>query len=400
MVVGTAEAKPPILVIDDEIGPRESLRILLKNNYEVICAESVDKGIEFLKTHTPELVIIDIKMPGKDGIVGLREIRAIDPIVVVIMLTGYGTLQTAQESIRLGANDYVNKPFDINEMQELVRKNVHETQLHRRRASAENELTELNQRLTKELSQKEHLAELGQVSAEFAHDLRNPLTIVLGYVHILATKLETPEELAASREQFTGKYLSVIEKNITRCHELVDMWQSLSNKKQPRQECLDLSVILNDIVLSMTADDYDARIEFVMNVDACRLIGDNTQIYRALNNVITNAVQSLQDRGGRISITCKRINDEIEIVIDDTGCGMDAELIAHIFDPYYTTKAVKGTGLGLFITRKVIEQHRGTITVASEPDAGSTLTIRLPTANAVDIRPKNDDADSDAPEDG
>ena len=96
--------KAKILVIDDEIGPRESLRILLKNEFDVHCADSVDLGMQLLREHEPDTFIMDIRMPGMSGIEGLRAIRAIDTNVSVIMLTGFGALETAQEAIRLGAS--------------------------------------------------------------------------------------------------------------------------------------------------------------------------------------------------------------------------------------------------------------------------------------------------------
>ncbi len=93
---------PQVLVIDDEIGPRESLRMLLKPNYQVHTAESVEAGIKILKEKHPDAVISDIRMPGTNGIDGLRKIREIDPHVSVIMLTGFGALEEAEEALRLG----------------------------------------------------------------------------------------------------------------------------------------------------------------------------------------------------------------------------------------------------------------------------------------------------------
>src|SRR3712207_2851891 len=92
---------PQVLVIDDEVGPRESLRMLLKPNYEVHTANSVEAGIRLLREKRPDAIVSDIRMPGTNGIDGLRRIREIDPHVAVIMLTGFGALETAQEALRL-----------------------------------------------------------------------------------------------------------------------------------------------------------------------------------------------------------------------------------------------------------------------------------------------------------
>src|SRR3954468_10658140 len=191
--MAAAAELPHVVIIDDEMGPRESLRMLLKPNYQVHTAENVETGLQLVREIHPDVIISDIRMPGASGIDGLRRIREIDPHVAVIMLTGFGALETAQEALRLGANDYINKPFDAREMRDVISRNVERTRVHRTGENPASEIRELNNRLLKELAQKERLASLGQASAEFVHDLGNPLTIVWGYVQLLAKKLEHNE---------------------------------------------------------------------------------------------------------------------------------------------------------------------------------------------------------------
>src|SRR6266576_844079 len=193
-----SQQTPQVLVIDDEMGPRESLRMLLKPDYNVHTADCVDAGIKLLKEKQPDTIVMDIRMPGVSGIEGLRQIREIDPHLSVIMLTGFGALDTAKEALRLGANDYISKPFDAGEMRQVIGRHVERTRVQRASDSAAAEIKELNNRLLKELAQKERLASLGQASAEFVHDLGNPLTIVWGYVQLLARKLEKTENGGSS----------------------------------------------------------------------------------------------------------------------------------------------------------------------------------------------------------
>jgi len=211
-----------VLVIDDELGPRESLRMLLKNDCDVTCTSSVDEGMGVLRGGaTPDLIIMDIRMPGKTGIEGLREIRNVDPLVSIVMLTGFGSLETAQDALRLGANDYINKPFDTKKMQEVVRRYSERTRLERKRSRMLGELRDMNTRLINDLADKDHLASLGQTSSEFVHDLRNPLTIVSGYVDLLTQEIEKSK----SMDGHTSEYLDVIDKNVRRCCDLSRMWQ-------------------------------------------------------------------------------------------------------------------------------------------------------------------------------
>src|SRR3954465_15223854 len=224
--MSAAAELPKILVIDDEIGPRESLRMLLKPDYNVQTADCVEAGLKSLKEKQPDTIVMDIRMPGMTGIEGLRKIREIDPHLSVIMLTGFGALETAKEAVRLGANDYISKPFDAGEMREVIGRNVERTRVQRASENASGEIKELNARLLKQLAQKERLASLGQASAEFVHDLGNPLTIVWGYVQLLAKKLERQDNASGAEKSATTKELDIIEQNVRLCRELLTMWQS------------------------------------------------------------------------------------------------------------------------------------------------------------------------------
>jgi signal transduction histidine kinase len=375
---------PQILVIDDEIGPRESLRMLLKPNYQVHTADSVEAGIRLLNEKHPDVVITDIRMPGTNGIDGLRKIREIDPHVAVIMLTGFGALETAKEALRLGANDYISKPFDARQMREVIGRNVERTRVHRTSETAATEIKELNNRLLKELAQKERLASLGQVSAEFVHDIGNPLTIVWGYVQLLAKKLEKSEKEGGTQNGTSAKELNIIEQNVRLCRELLTMWQSYGSVEASPHKAISVSSIVREVVkgvgpmaiqhgVSLTADLCD---------DPCTLHGDSVQITRAIQNVIINAVQASTEKKGSVAVNCLRKDFYVDVRIEDTGEGIDPSQVSKIFDPYFSTKKHKsGTGLGLYITKKVIEDHNGSIKVESVPNVGTTFTIRLPLLN-------------------
>src|SRR6059058_2807574 len=237
--------QPEVLVIDDEVGPRESLRMLLKTDYTVHTADCVEAGLKLLKEKPPDTIVMDIRMPGMTGIDGLRKIRQIDPHLSVIMLTGFGALETAKEALRLGANDYISKPFDAHEMQQVIDRNVERTRAHRTTETASAEIKELNNRLLQQLAQKERLAALGQASAEFVHDLGNPLTIVWGYVQLLAKRLEKSEE---DESASSVKELKIIEQHVRTCRELLTMWQGYGNVEASPPKQISVSGILREVL--------------------------------------------------------------------------------------------------------------------------------------------------------
>ena len=371
---------PQILVIDDEMGPRESLRMLLKPNYQVHTADCVEAGLKLLKEKQPDTFVMDIRMPGMTGIEGLRKIREIDPHLSVIMLTGFGALETAKEALRLGANDYISKPFDAREMRDVISRNVERTRLQRTSESAAVEIKELNNRLLKELAQKERLASLGQASAEFVHDFGNPLTIVWGYVQMLAKKLDESEKGTAEKSS-SVKELNIIEQNVRLCRELLTMWQSYGSVEASPHKSISVSAILREVIKGVGAMAVQSGVEFKSEIceDACTLVGDATQIQRAIQNVIINAIQAAAEKKGKVSVNCEQKDFYVDICVADNGPGILPAQMSKIFDPYFTTKQGKsGTGLGLYITKKVVEDHSGSIKVDSTPQVGSTFTIRLP----------------------
>jgi len=383
----TAQALPRVLVIDDELGPRESLRILLKDEFDVHCVDSVAEGIGVLEAERPQVVIMDIRMPGQNGIEGLKEIRTIDKTVSVVMLTGYGSLATAQEAIRLGANDYLDKPFDTHEMKKVVHRYAQRSVLELKRNAILDELREMNDSLVKDLADKEHMASLGQMSKEFTHDLRNPLMIVSGYVELLSSQIAKVKDTASGEYEQVSEYLDVIQNNVRRCCDLATMWQKFGRSELNKFSDTPISQIMKDVAASAEplAMAQEVRIEYDFDAtDKAVVKGSRAQLIRAIHNVVANAIQATPSGSGlvRVSYSCRE--EQANISVEDNGCGMSPEVMDRIFEPHFTTKHQKnGNGLGLFITSKIIEDHNGTIDVQSEPQQGTTMALRLPLARTL-----------------
>ncbi len=374
-----------ILVVDDEFGPRESLRFLFKDQYEVICASGVDEGIACFQETPPDVVLMDIKMQGKNGIEGLRAIRRMDTDVSVIMLTGFGSLETAQEAIRHGASDYVKKPFDASEMRETVQNHINKTRMRRGRQTAYENLCALNEQLQAELSSKEHLAQLGQATSEFVHDIRNPLTVICGYVNLLMNNIRSgsAEEAGTLNTETTREYLEQMEKSVVRCQEMSQMWRSLTHGADAAvfHPCL-IAGILNETceTLQPIARKAKASIDLIILDDGLSVLGDNLQLYRAMQNLASNAIQALPSDGtGRLLARLSREENRARIEILDNGCGIPPEKLDSIFSPYMTTKRKEGgMGIGLCITKKIIDNHHGTIRLANRPEGGAAAVVELP----------------------
>lgn len=383
MIADTKQKLGTVLVIDDERGPRESLRMVLKYDYEMILADRVDAGIELLRDNDPDLVIMDIRMPEKSGIEGLQEIREINTNVSIVMLTGYGDLETAQQAIRFGANDYLQKPFDTDEIQAVVKKYVDRTRLHSRKKQAQEELNKMTQSLSREVGKTNKLTSLGAASSELVRDLRNPLTIIRGYLDLLNYELKEKQE---STSDEMSEYLDQIESNVERCAELVESWRALGRFDFSQMQRLSLPKLINDCFRDAAAH---TDISFSVQVDGIEdqyeMLGERLQVKRALQNLIDNAVTAVDNQSSPvITVLFALSHNDIDMKVKDNGCGVDAASLRWIFEPFDNTATIeKGAGLGLFITKKVIEEHRGSMQFASRLGEGSVVSVRVPQAHTA-----------------
>jgi len=374
-----------VLIIDDEFGPRESLRFLLKEDYDVRTTSSVDEGVAALRERTPDLIIMDIKMPGKTGIEGLKEIRDIDTDVSIVMLTGFGSLETAQQAIRLGANDYVKKPFDTEEMLEIVAKYISRSQAAKNRTAAAEELKVLGDQMRSTIDEKDRLATLGQASSEFVHDLSNPIAVIYGYVELMMSELDASGDLNNNSSNEVLSCVTHIQSSVDRCRELLETWRSFGRRERENFVPVSVASVVREAseAAQPIAAGKGIRVEVENGPEDCHALGNSIQIFRAVQNLTGNAIQAIQGAGGVVRLRWSREGDNVSVQVIDNGPGIAPDKINQIFEPYFTTKKDSGgTGLGLYITQKVVAAHNGTVRIDNHPAGGAVATITLPCTNA------------------
>lgn len=374
--------KDRLLVIDDELGPRESLRFLFKNIYDVTCVDSVDRGVEELKKASPDCIITDIKMPGKTGLQGLKEIRAIDPHVSIIMLTGFGSLETAQEAIRHGATDYLKKPFDTDEIREIVAGYVQRTKINRKRIAATDHLEALTVQLQEQLNAKEKLASLGEESSEFVHDLGNPLSVINGYVQILIADIKDKKNQG---KEINVSYLEQIEKSVSRCRDMLTLWRERSKRVDSSIKKIVLGDLVSEVAMNAKtlAAAKSATVEILPGPLDCFIEGDDVQVFRAIQNIVGNAIEALPASGGKLHIGWRTDGRRALVEVEDNGGGFPLEKLADMQTKHYTTKGESGgMGLGLFITKNIVEAHGGSLILANNKSGtGALVTLAFPRLN-------------------
>jgi signal transduction histidine kinase len=363
------ENKDTILVIDDELGPRESLRILFKDKYNVITAEDGDKGIEIVKNRKVDLIILDLRMPGKSGIDTLGEIRNYNQNVPVIILTGYGDMETARKAMHYEAFEFMTKPFSISEMEEIVAKGIEKGKIKRETEKLREELISLKDKLQKRINEIETFAVIGQASSEIFHEINNLLTVIHGYIQLLMEEVNS--------KKITLKYVETIDKEIKRCKNIAKNILELT-KEKPHIEDVNLNELVKNMIEFLKESKLCQDINFLLKIPEESVVVKNNynHLYQAILNIFLNSIQALE-KSGTINVVIEKTGDKGIILISDNGKGIAPDIIEKITQPFFTTKET-GTGIGLHLTAKIINKYGGKFEIKSELNKGTEFKIILP----------------------
>ncbi|OQY23730.1 MAG: histidine kinase [Desulfobacteraceae bacterium 4572_35.2] len=236
-----------------------------------------------------------------------------------------------------------------------------------------NRMTEIiaqNQEMEASLAQQGKMASLGILSSGVAHEINNPLGIILGYAGYLESKID--------KDDPSYTYIHEIKRESKRCRKIVQDLLSYARTPQSVLEHTDINKLLAQIVnfAANHTDMHHVTIDknFSANLPSLKIDGD--QMRQVAINLILNAGGAIRDKG-KLTIETKLDDEQVIITFRDTGAGIEEDILEKIFEPFYTTKE-KGTGLGLAISNQIIEQHHGTITITSTVGVGTTVTVRLP----------------------
>ena len=415
------ERRPKVLIIDDEPGPRESIRLSLETLYDCLTVTDGYQGLEALDTFNPDMIILDIKMPKIDGIETLRRVREKGSAAEVMLLTAYGSLETAQKAIRYGVFDYIEKPFDLHELRATVARGLERRQGRIELESRCDDLELLLGRLKHDLSNFDRLARIGQLSAGLVHEMKNPLTVILGYTQMLMGRLHEERgagNLALSEQ--SARYLEIIEKETVRCTQIARQLLSYSKKPSDERQRTTIYELITNIqtLLQPQCSVNDVTLDARPPEESVALDVNAGQLHDVMLNLAMNALEAMEGPGSLAIVghVVRRETPELEdlteaeqrflaeteaarraaIEVRDTGPGIPAETLPHVFEPFYTTKETRaGTGLGLSICKDHVEKHGGTINVVRTGPGGTTMRVLLPAAD--DAPPDNACADDVGP---
>ena len=377
MVASTAPAaterkpeKPSVLVVDDEYGPRESIAFTLGREFNVATADRGRMALEMVRQTPYDAIVLDIRMPEMDGIRTLEELRRLDAHVAVIMLTGYGTLQTAQQAMAGGANQYLRKPPDVAELLESVRRQVAATRERRAQAAAALRALSLNEALRREIQEREPQIWQGKASVELVHDLNNPLSVVVGYSGLLADEARRLAEYAPKEAERLLAHAEVVAKAAQYCHHLAENWRGASKEAQSFAP-VDLPTLVKEVLVVVLPGRHAIEL---LGVPMINVLGSRFELMRVIQNLVKNAMES---GATEIQVEITRVQERVRLDVRDNGPGMNSFEVKKAIGGGYTTKP-NGTGLGLSICKHIIAAHGGCLTVQSVQGKGTNCSFEVP----------------------
>jgi signal transduction histidine kinase len=370
------ETKAKILIIDDEEIVIEScLQILKKQDYNIATANNGMEGIELLKDFQPDVVFVDLKMPGISGFEVLEQIHEYDPTIVTVVITGFATVSSAVEAMKKGTYDFLPKPFTPDELRMITQRG-----LERRKLVLET----IALRREKEML-REHFA------AIVSHELKSPLGALQQNLYVLADDLS---EMLSEEQKSKVKRL---QNRITDLVSLVNTWLRAisSDVSVIRQNFKEVSIeaLITKALENIETHAIRKNINIESNIEESisDIQGDEGTLVEAVGNIIGNAVKYTR-LGGEISVTANDEGEMILISVIDNGVGIADEDLPHILEDFYVGKSkVEGerrSGVGLAVTRRIIEAHNGSISVKSKLGTGSTFNIQLPKLQSENLESK------------
>ena len=380
-----------VLVVDDDERSSLLLQRMLQGHFQVhILNDEREIFSTFERLH-PDILLLDIYMPHIDGfeiVRHLRESGAADDFFPILVFTGDQNPQTKVRALTAGAKDFLHKPLDAAEVTARIR-NLLETRflhlelqshnifleerVHERTTQLESTLANL--RATQaQVIKRERLAALGVMASGIAHDFNNTLSSILGYGELL---LENPNQL-----DYLERILSAGHDARQIVRRLREFYKS-GNDGEPYtavnfNAMIDQAVSVTMPRWSGQALTWGAHITVKRQLGEIPFVAGNpVELRELLTNLIFNAVDALP-HGGQILIRTATEGDTAVIRLIDDGVGMDADTVRRCLEPFFTTKGEHGTGLGLSVAHGIVQRHKGTIHIESEPHVGTTVTLRFP----------------------
>jgi signal transduction histidine kinase len=400
-----SEDLPTLLICDDEEGPRQSLRIVFRNEYRVLLASSGQEALALAEAEPVDIAVLDILMHGMSGVDVLRELKRIDPTIEVVMLTAYETLETARQSLRFGACDYLNKPFDIPTMRDAVRKALQKRRSALAFKDTSSQLEQLQREIADQRVREEMARTKGEIYASVLHDLNSPLTVISGFVELINRAMQNAARVEGEELESLKGDLRQVHGEVARCFEISRRYLSFLNAQKIENTYVGVRQMLADLRDLLTRHPSAKGQQLLIHDFQPDVIAEinGTDFLQILLNITINALQASDDPH-RVEIRARRLENPVALAelgdndnerlinresmaneppllaisVSDDGPGIPPDNIRRLFRERFSTKPPdRGTGLGLSIVQRLSQEARAAVHVRTIVGSGSTFTVIL-----------------------
>jgi two-component system sensor histidine kinase/response regulator len=404
-----------LLIVDDEDGPRQSLRVIFKDDYDLLMAEDGPSAIEIAQKNDIDVAVLDIRMAGMSGIEVLERLKFICPNIEAIMMTAFETTDTIRQALRLRACDYINKPFDIATMRGAVAQAMQRRRLEGEIHSSAEKVQELLTELQAQKVEEQIAKTRGDIYASIIHDINGPLTVISGFIQVLNQRVNHTSRMELEDLEFIKDRLRIIARQTGNCVEISRRYLGfLRRQADENAPSISVNQLFRDVEQLIRVHPTLHENEFAA-IPLSEDIGvkiNGTDLIQVLLNLSVNAFQCSPqphrvDVGGEVlrtpldltafkdGMNDRMLNVEnmdntaplVKLWVRDTGPGIPAEVLPKIFHPFFTTKGPRqGTGLGLNIVQRLVKEASGALHVHTKQGQGTTFTIYLPGTAAAPTR--------------
>ena len=379
-------AQPAVLIADDEPDMLRFLKSQLEPQYQVFEAVDGQQAMEKAGQFLPDVILLDMMMPEKDGLQTCRELREKTSTrsIPIILLTARADEATKLAALSAGASDFLPKPFSTTELHVRI-KNLVESYQYQRKLSKQNQLLEATIDQLKEtetqLVQTEKLASLGRMSAGIIHEINNPLNFATTGLFTLRNKGRFLAE--EDREEY-AEILQDVEEGIKRVKNIVSDLRAFTHPDIVQLDHVEVDQVVTS-ALRFLSNEWKDQVEIVRDLPGSQTIWANqSKLTQVVVNLLQNSLDALKTKsfvGGKPTIWIEGRADATQsaLIIRDNGEGIEAVAMDKIFDPFFTTKDVgQGMGLGLSICYRIVQDFEGKISVRSERGKFSEFTLEFP----------------------
>jgi len=378
-------AQLKILVVDDEPGIRSGVHRILGNfhvtypfmdedyTFNILEAATGEEGIEIIDREMPDILLLDNKLPGIQGVEVLEYVRKKNYDIVVAMITSYASIDVAVRAHNDGAIDFIPKPFTPQELKASIEQITKQQYLRR---------------ITTKLRVEGRKVRF-QFLSVLSHEMKAPLNAIEGYL-----KMMQERQMGDSLDE----YSSAIERSLQRIDsmrhlimDLLDFTKVSFERHVEKMQNVNIKELVSMAVVTVSPYAIHKDIQFVTEVKGCETIwADPNDFEIIMNNLVSNAVK-YNKPGGTVTVTVDCNDSEFSLSVADTGIGMNNDEREMLFEEFSRikndkTRNISGSGLGLSIVKKVVELYHGVINVESAPDKGSTFTVIIPTSQVSNLK--------------